>query len=160
LNSKISEFYLELGVLTKNVTVMLLIVLAEAALRWNFVFWSYFVVIFWVGVDVLYYKSHPYVRYLTCKIFLSATCTLDELDKHFSHKLLLYFAFFVKWVKIWLISGMPKVCKKVVCPFLVRKRQRRSQLSHLIGYIKRHLKLWVCLTLQYTVLWMVRGLVS
>jgi hypothetical protein len=33
LNSKISEFYLELGVLTKNVTVMLLIVLAEAALR-------------------------------------------------------------------------------------------------------------------------------
>ena len=40
--------YLELGVLTKNVTVMLLIVLAEAALR------SYFVVIFRVGVDVLY----------------------------------------------------------------------------------------------------------
>jgi hypothetical protein len=38
--------------------------------------------------------------YLTCKIFLSATCTLDEPDKHFSHKLLLYFAFFVKWVKI------------------------------------------------------------
>jgi hypothetical protein len=36
--------------------------------------------------------------YLTCKIFLSATCTLDEPDKHFSHKLLLYFAFFVKWV--------------------------------------------------------------
>jgi hypothetical protein len=26
----------------------------------------------------------------------SATCTLDETDKHFSHKLLLYFAFFVK----------------------------------------------------------------
>ena len=44
-------------------------------------------------------KSHPYVRYLTCKIFLSATCTSDEHDKHFSHKLLLYFAFFVKWVK-------------------------------------------------------------
>ena len=33
LNSKINECYLELGVLTKNVTVMLLIVLAEAALR-------------------------------------------------------------------------------------------------------------------------------
>jgi hypothetical protein len=32
LNSKINEFYLELGMLTKNVTVMLLIVLAEAAL--------------------------------------------------------------------------------------------------------------------------------
>jgi hypothetical protein len=32
LNSKINEFYLEIGVLTKNVTVMLLIVLAEAAL--------------------------------------------------------------------------------------------------------------------------------
>jgi hypothetical protein len=30
---------------------------------------------------------------------VSATCTLDETDKHFSHKLLLYFAFFVKWVK-------------------------------------------------------------
>jgi hypothetical protein len=38
-------------------------------------------------------------RYLTCKIFLSATCTLEETDKYFSHKLLLYFAFFVKWVK-------------------------------------------------------------
>ena len=37
--------------------------------------------------------------YCTCKIFLSATCTLDETDKHFSHQLLLYFAFFVKWVK-------------------------------------------------------------
>jgi hypothetical protein len=32
LNSKINEFYLELEVLTKYVTVMLLIVLAEAAL--------------------------------------------------------------------------------------------------------------------------------
>jgi hypothetical protein len=31
LNSKINEFYLELEVLTKYVTVMLLIVLAEAA---------------------------------------------------------------------------------------------------------------------------------
>ena len=33
---------------------------------------------------------------------------------------------------------MPKVCKTSCLPFLVRKRQRRSQLSHLIGYIKRH----------------------
>jgi len=41
-------------VLTKNVTVILLTVLAEAALRCNFVFWSYFFVIFQVGVDVLY----------------------------------------------------------------------------------------------------------
>ena len=57
MNSKINEFYLELGVLTKIVTVMLLIVLAEAALRWNFVFWSYFVVIFRVGVDVLYRRA-------------------------------------------------------------------------------------------------------
>ena len=30
---------------------------------------------------------------------------------------------------------MPKVCKKNCLPFLVRKRQGRSQLSHLIGYI-------------------------
>jgi hypothetical protein len=33
LNSKVNKFYLELGELTENVTVMLLIVLAEAALR-------------------------------------------------------------------------------------------------------------------------------
>ena len=33
LNNKINEFYFELGVLTKNVIVMLLIVLAVAALR-------------------------------------------------------------------------------------------------------------------------------
>jgi hypothetical protein len=57
LNSKINEFYLELGVLTKHVTVMLLIVLAEAALGWNFVLWFYFVVIFRVGVDVLYRRA-------------------------------------------------------------------------------------------------------
>jgi hypothetical protein len=44
-------------------------------------------------------KSHLYVGNLTCKIFLSATCTLDETDKYFSHKLLFYLAFFVKWVK-------------------------------------------------------------
>jgi hypothetical protein len=37
LNNKINEFYLELGVLTKNVTVMLLIVLAKAALGCNFI---------------------------------------------------------------------------------------------------------------------------
>jgi hypothetical protein len=41
-------------VLTKKFTVMLVIVLAEAALRLNFVFWSYFIVIFRVGIDVLY----------------------------------------------------------------------------------------------------------
>jgi hypothetical protein len=35
-----------------------------------------------------------------------------------------------------------KILQKNCLPFLVRKRQRRSQLSHLIGYIKRHLKLW------------------
>jgi hypothetical protein len=57
LNSKINEFYLELGVLTKNIIVMLLIVLAEAALRSNFAFWSHFVVIFRVGVDVLYRRA-------------------------------------------------------------------------------------------------------
>jgi hypothetical protein len=82
---------------------MLLIVLAEAALGWNFVFWSYFVVIFRVGVDVhlLYRRAirTSGILQCICKIFLSAMCTLDELDKHFSHKLLLYFAFFVKWVK-------------------------------------------------------------
>ena len=43
--------------LTKNVVVMLLIVLAETALRWNFAFWSYFVVIFRVGVEVLYRRA-------------------------------------------------------------------------------------------------------
>jgi hypothetical protein len=53
LNSKINEFYLELEVLTKNVTVMLLIVLAEAALDEIL----YFVVIFRVGVDVLYRRA-------------------------------------------------------------------------------------------------------
>ena len=45
-------FYLELRVLTKNV-IVILIVLAEAALA----FWSHFVVIFRVGVDVLYRKA-------------------------------------------------------------------------------------------------------
>ena len=53
-------------------------------------------------------KSHPYVRYLTCKIFFSATCTLDEPDKHFTHRLLLYFAFFVKW------SDSSPECQKFV----------------------------------------------
>jgi hypothetical protein len=47
----------------------------------------------------MYFIEEPSVRQEdTCKIFLSATCTLDETDKHFSHKLLLYFAYFVKWV--------------------------------------------------------------
>ena len=54
-----------------------------------------FCVIFRVGVDVLYRRA---IRTSGKVVFLSA-CTLDEPDKHFSHKLLLYFAFFVKWVK-------------------------------------------------------------
>jgi hypothetical protein len=57
-----------------------------------------FFVIFRVGVDVLYRRAIRTSGILPVKSF-SATCTLDETDKHFSHKLLLYFAFFVKWVK-------------------------------------------------------------
>jgi hypothetical protein len=136
-----------------------------------------------------------YVRYLTCKIFLSATCTLDEPDKHFSHKLLLYFAFFVKWVKsltylrnciietvgaifreykpwivllitqwsksskiVALFLGLfcQKFVKKLFAFFSKEKATKKPILSHLIGYIKGHLKLWMCLTLQCTILWMVR----
>jgi hypothetical protein len=63
--------------LTKNVTVMLLIVLAEAALGWNFVFWSYFVVIFRVGVDVLYRRA---IR--TSGIFLQ-TFGIPEISQTF-----------------------------------------------------------------------------
>ena len=49
----------------------------------------------------MYFIEEPSVRQVfICKIFLSATCTLDEPDNNFSRKLLLYFAFFVKWVKI------------------------------------------------------------
>jgi hypothetical protein len=68
---------LELEVLTKYVTVMLLIVLAEAALRWNFIFWSYFVVIFRVGVDVLIwifrYSNQKIITFNTIS-FLVSTC--------------------------------------------------------------------------------------
>jgi hypothetical protein len=49
--------------------------------------------------------------YLTCKIFLPATCTLDETDKHFSYKLLLYFAFFCKIGKK---SDLSLECQKFV----------------------------------------------
>jgi hypothetical protein len=148
LNSKINEFYLELGVPTKNVIVMLLIVLAEAALRWNFAFWSYFVVIFRVGVDVLYRRAIRTSGILPVKSFSRPTGTLDETDKHFSYKLLLYFAFFVKWITSLTYFRNAKSLLKSCLPCIVRKRQRRSQLSHLIGYIKGHLKLWVCLTLK------------
>ena len=67
-------------------------------------------------------KSHPYVRYLTCKIFLSATCTLNEPDKHLSHKLLLYFSFFVKWVKSLTYLRNAKSLQKSCLPFLVMKK--------------------------------------
>ena len=81
------------------------------------------------------------MRYLTCKIFLSATCTLDEPDKHFSHKLLLYFAFFGKMSKKSDLSPeCQKFVKKSCLSFLVRKRQRRIQLSHLKGYIIGHIQ--------------------
>jgi hypothetical protein len=45
--------------------------------------------------DVLYRRAICTSGILPVKSF-TATCTLDETDKHFSHKLLLYFAFFVK----------------------------------------------------------------
>ena len=64
----------------------------------KFCIFSYFVVIFRVGEDVLYRRAIRTSGILPVifKIFLSATCTSDETDKHFSHKLLLYFAFCVK----------------------------------------------------------------
>ena len=53
------------------------------------------------GVDVLYRRA---IRtsgtcILPVKSFSQPHVLLDETDKHFSHKLLLYFAFLVKWVK-------------------------------------------------------------
>jgi hypothetical protein len=47
---------------------------------------------------------------------------------------------------------MPKCLYKSCFPFLVRKRQRRRQLFHLIGYIKRHLKLWVSYSSMYRIM--------
>jgi hypothetical protein len=137
---------LELGVLTENVTVMLLIVLAEAALGWNFVFWSYFVVIFRVGVDVLYRRAISTPRYLTCKIFLSATCTLNEPDKHFSHKWLLYFAFFVKWVTVWLISECQKFVKKLFAFFSKEKSTKKP----IVSFDRVYQKISKALDVSYT----------
>ena len=71
---------------------------------WYFKMWHrlktpYFVVIFRVGVDVLYRRAICTSGILPVKSFSRPHVLLDETDKHFSHKLLLYFAFFVKWVK-------------------------------------------------------------
>ena len=52
-----------------------------------------FCCIFPVGVDVIYRRAISTSGILPVIFFLSDTCTLDEPDKHFSHKLLLYFAF-------------------------------------------------------------------
>ena len=60
------------------------------------------------GKCTLYRRA---IRYLTCKIFLSAMCTLDETDKHFSHKLLLYFCIFCKMGKK---SDLSPECQKFV----------------------------------------------
>jgi hypothetical protein len=69
---------------------------------------SFFLTKIWahVGVDVLYRRAIRTSGILPVKIFLSATCTLDEPDKHFSHKFLLYFAFFVKW-QFYLFYKLP-----------------------------------------------------
>jgi hypothetical protein len=79
----------------------------------------------------MYFIEEPsYVRYLTCKIFLSATCTLDETDKDFSHKLLLYFAFFVKWVKsLDLSPECQKFVKKLFAFFSKEKATKKPIVS-------------------------------
>ena len=123
---------------------MLLIVLAEAALRWNFPFWSYFVVIFRVGVDVLYRKAIRTSGILPYRIFLSSTCTLDETDKHFSHKLLLYFAFFVKWVKSLTYLQNAKSC----LPFLVRKE--KATKKPIVSFDRVYQKTSKALGVSYT----------
>jgi hypothetical protein len=64
LTKKGKHLFYKLRVLTKYFTVMLLIVLAEAALGWNYLFWSYFVVIFRVGGDVLYRSQQIVVIYV------------------------------------------------------------------------------------------------
>ena len=50
----------------------------------------------------MYFIEEPSVRHVSYlkKLSLRHVYFIDEPDKHFSHKLLLYFAFFVKWVKI------------------------------------------------------------
>jgi hypothetical protein len=50
-------------------------------------------------VGAIFREYKPWIVLLITqwsKSSTSATCTFDETDKHFSHKLLLYFAFFVK----------------------------------------------------------------
>jgi hypothetical protein len=88
------------------------------------------------------WKSHPFVRYLACKIFLSATCTLDESDKHFSHKLLLYFAIFCKMSKKSDLSPeCQRFVKKLFAFFSKEKATKKPIVSFDRVYLKRHLKL-------------------
>jgi hypothetical protein len=92
-------------VLTKNVIVMLFIVLTEAALGWNFAFWSYFVVIFRVEVDVLYRRANrtsimlnrghqsfrcPLIYHIKWDNWLLRCLFLTKKGKQFFYKLLAF----------------------------------------------------------------------
>ena len=81
--------------------------------------------------------------YLTCKIFLSATCTLDEPDKHFSHKLLLYFAFFVKWVKIL-------ECQKFVKKLFAFYSKEKATKKPIVSFDRVYQKTSKALGVSYT----------
>ena len=94
-------------------------------------------------------KSHPYVRYLTCKIFLSVTCILDEPDKHFSHKLLLYFAFFVKWVKSLDLSRSPE-CQKFVKKLFAFFSKEKATTKPIVSFDRVYQKTSKDLGVYYT----------
>jgi hypothetical protein len=98
----------------------------------------------------MYFIEEPsvcQVQYLTCKIFLPATCTLDEPDKHFSHKLLLYFAFFVKWVK-----SLTCIVKKLFAFFSKEKATKKPIVSFDRVYQRTSKALGVSYTLVHRIM--------
>jgi hypothetical protein len=86
-------------------------------------------------------------NFITCKIFLSATCTLDEPDKHFSHKLLLYFAFFVKWVNSLDFS---QECQKFVNKLFAFFSKEKAAKKPIVSFDRVYQKTSKALGVSYT----------
>ena len=83
--------------------------------------------------------------YLTCKIFLSVTCTLDEPDKHFSHKLLYYLAFCVKWVK-----SLTPECQKFVKQLFAFYSKEKATKKPIVTFDRVYQKTSKALSVSYT----------
>ena len=125
---------------------MLLIVLAEAALRWNFIFWSYCVVIFRVGVDVLYRRATRTSCILPVKSFSRPRVLYTNLTSIS----LINYCYILHLCKMGKKSDLSPECQKFVKKLFAFYSKEKATKKPIVTFDRLYQKTSKALGVSYT----------